>query len=274
MTGRWSALVGPLAWLVLGVAPTAVGQGGGPPALDPSPPPVSSVASDAGASPGGAPFSVAVLEFEPVLGAKEQNLRRLEGDIGRAFDRGAKLVVTPEMATTGYHFSERADVAALVETIPGPTTDRIATIAKKHGGYVVVSLPERDRDTDLFYISAALVGPDGVVGKYRKSHIWQQEEFWAARGNLGVPVFDTPLGRIAMLICMDVVFAEPARVAAVQGADVLVVPTNSSAQTVSLMQGMALQNGIFVVGSNRAGTERDFHMPGGSGVWAPDGSVV
>ncbi len=221
-----------------------------------------------------AQFEAAVLEFEPALGKKSQNIERLEQDVRQAFEHGAKLVVTPEMATTGYHFSQRAEIADLVETIPGPTTERLQRIARHFDGYVVVSLPERDARTDLYYIAAAVVGPDGVLGKYRKSHLWQQEEFWAARGNLGLPVFDTPLGRIGILICMDIVFAETSSVIAAQGADILVVPTNSSAQTVSLMQGIAALNRLHVVGANRAGTEKSFHMPGASGIWGPDGRVI
>lgn len=236
-------------------------------------------ASGAGPAPGTASaadlaFEVAVIEFNPVLGDKQPNEDRMVAEMDAAFAGGARLVVTPEMANTGYHFTERSEIEPLVEPIPGPWTERLTRLARKHDGYIATSMPEVDPDSGLFYISAVLVGPGGVVGVYRKTHLWQQEELWAARGDLGVPVFSTPLGTIAFNICMDVVFWEPARVAALKGADILIVPTNSSGQTVSLLQAIAAQNGIYVIGANRAGRERDFHMVGLSGTWSPDGEPL
>ena len=217
---------------------------------------------------------VAVLEFNPVLGAKKANQDRLARAIDSAMTRGARLVVTPEMSNTGYTFSERREIARLVEPIPGPWTRRLSQVAAAHHGYIATSMPEVDPRTGLYYISAVLVGPDGVIGVYRKNHPWQQEELWAARGDRGVPVFSTPLGRIAFNICMDTVFWETPRVAALEGADILIVPTNSSGQTVSLFQTIAAENGVYVIGANRAGDERGFHMVGLSGVWSPDGDKL
>lgn len=219
-------------------------------------------------------FQVSILEFNPVLGDKVANEDRLLEELARELSSGADLVVTPEMSNTGYHFEDRNGIAAMVEPIPGPFTSRLSALAGATGGHIVTSMPEVDPDTGLYYIAAVLVGPDGVVGTYRKNHLWQQEEFWAAQGDLGVPVFNTPLGRIAINICMDVVFWETPRLAAVGGADILVVPTNSSGQTVSLMPALAAQNGIYVVGANRAGMEGDYHMPGLSGVWSPGGEPL
>ena len=219
-------------------------------------------------------FKAAIIEFEPHHGQKQKNVARLAGEIDDAFSNHARLVVTPEMATTGYHFTSRDEIAPLVETVPGPTTHRLQTIAKRHDGYIVVSLPERDARTEQYFITAALIGPGGVIGKYRKSHLWEPDKQWAEPGDLGLPVFDTPLGRIGMLICMDSVCADTSATLAAQGADLLIMPTNSSAQTVSLLQGLAGLNQLNVIVANRAGSELGMNMLGGSGLSDPSGRVI
>jgi predicted amidohydrolase len=118
------------------------------------------------------------------------------------------------------------------------------------------------------------VGPEGFIGGYRKTHLWETEEHWSSYGDLGVPVFDTALGRIAINICMDSAYFESARLAALGGADVLAFPTNSTSQALSALPARAIQNGLFIVSANRSNTENNYHMIGGSAIWAPDGSCL
>jgi predicted amidohydrolase len=136
------------------------------------------------------------------------------------------LIVHPEMATTGYCWASRAEIAPFVEPIPGPTTDRFAEIAARYRCFIVVGVPEIEPSTGIFYNSAALIGPDGLVGKYRKTHSYISEPKWAKDGDLGLPVFDTEIGRIAITICMDAAFPETGRVPALNRADVICFPTN------------------------------------------------
>lgn len=220
------------------------------------------------------PFKVACLQFNPELGRKQQNIERLFHLASQAAADGAKLIVTPEMATTGYHFADRQAIRDLAEPIPGPTTDRFGEICRKYGAYIVISLPETDLHSGLYYIAAAVIGPAGVIGTYRKMHLWETETRWAAPGNLGVPVFETELGRLAVNICMDSTFFESARMAALQGADLLAFPTNSSGQSLAVLKYRAEQNGLFIAAANRAGKEMDFHMIGGSAVWDPFGNKL
>jgi predicted amidohydrolase len=217
------------------------------------------------------PFLAAAVQFNPKLKQKEHNLRELEKLITEAANNGAKLVVTPEMAMTGYHFRDRDEVKLFAETIPGAATDRFTAICKKYNIYLVFSLPEVDLDTDLYYIAAALIGPDGHIGTYRKTHLWEAESYWAASGDLGFPVFKTPIGSIAVNICMDSIYFESARLPAIAGADILAFPTNSSAQSICLLQARAEANGLYIVSANRSNTEESFHMVGGSAIWSPDG---
>lgn len=220
------------------------------------------------------PFLAAAVQFNPKLKQKEYNLRELEKLIIEAAENGAKLIVTPEMATTGYHFRDRDEVKLFVETIPGAATDRFAALCKTYNMYLIMSLPEVDPDTGLYYIAAALIGPEGHIGTYRKIHLWEAESYWATSGDLGFPVFKTPIGRIAVNICMDSIYFESARLAAVEGADILAFPTNSSAQSICLLQARAEANGLFIVSANRSNTENSFHMVGGSAIWSPDGSKL
>ena len=108
----------------------------------------------------------------------------------------AKLIVLVEMATTAYCFFDRAEIAPYVEPIPGPTTERFGELAARYGCYIVVGMPEVDPETDIYYNSLALVGPDGVVGKYRKTHSFISENTWAKDGDLDLPVFRTELGNL------------------------------------------------------------------------------
>ena len=163
-------------------------------------------------------FKSAVVQFEPILSETERNVSRLLAMVREAAQSGARLIVTPEMATTGYCWYDRSEVMPFVQAIPGPTTDRFGSVAKEFGCYIVVGMPEVDAGTDLYYNTAVLIGPQGVVGKHRKSHPYISEQKWAASGDTHA-VFDTEIGRIALLICMDLHFFETARLQALAGGE-------------------------------------------------------
>lgn len=220
------------------------------------------------------PFKVASIEFNPVLNERDKNVDKLLKLTEGAFKKGAKLVVAPEMSTTGYYYANRKSIRPFVDSIPGKTTDKFAKLAKKYDAYVVFGMPEVDKKTNLYYNAAALVGPKGYIGKYRKAQMWETETHWAAWGDLGVPVFDTKIGKIAINICMDSAYFETARIAGVEGADILAFPTNSSAQAISALPARAQENGMYIVSANRSNTENGFHMIGGSAVWSPIGKKL
>ncbi|MGD6843127.1 nitrilase-related carbon-nitrogen hydrolase [Bacillus infantis] len=220
------------------------------------------------------PFEVASVQFNPILNERDKNVEELLKVTEEAFKKGARLVVAPEMATTGYYYADRKAIEPFVDTIPGKTTDAFAKLAKKYDSYVVFGMPEVDKKTTLYYNAAALVGPEGYVGKYRKTQMWETEMHWGAWGDLGVPVFDTKLGKIAINVCMDSAYWETARLAGAQGTDILAFPTNSSAQAISALPARAQQNGMYVVSANRSNTENGFHMIGGSAIWSPEGKKL
>lgn len=221
------------------------------------------------------PYRVAAIQFEPILLAKTANLTSLLRLTEEAAAGGARLIVTPEMATTAYCWATREEIAGVVEPIPGPTTERFAEIAARHGCWIVVGLPEVVPETGVYYNSAVLIGPEGPVGLYRKTHAYISETKWAKDGDLGLPVFETPLGRIAMTICMDAFYPETARIPALAGADVICFPTNwlSEKSPSPSWMARAAENGVYLIAANRYGVERGVQFSGGSAIIDPDGSL-
>jgi predicted amidohydrolase len=239
-----------------------------------------------------APFKAAAVEFNPLFKQREQNFPAMEAAVKRAAEHGAKLILFPEMSTTGYLYGSRAEIAPFVDTIPGKTTAFFAGIAKKFGVYIVVGLPEVDNDTNMYYNAAFLVGPDGLIGKYRKNNLFLLESAWAAQGNLGVPVFDTPLGRISIVICYDDYFYQSTRLASLRGANIIAFIASSGRMldpdpesagvhiSIADVQQQALQNGLFVVAANRNNIEKNesldigVHYLGGASIWDPLGKNI
>jgi len=230
---------------------------------------------------------LAAVQFEPTLFRKEENIAALLRLVEEAANKvggvvlngGAAtgLVVLPEMATTGYVFRSREEIAPYVEPIPGPTTRVFGRLARQHGVSLVVGLAEVDPSTGAFYNSAALIGPDGeVAGVYRKTHSFFADTAWAAEGDLGLPVFTGAWpGPLGLLICMDVGFFETARVMALDGARVLAVPTNWLRVAPNPeWRARAAENGIHIVVADRWGEERGTRFAGGSCVIGPRGEVL
>ncbi|WP_445490996.1 nitrilase-related carbon-nitrogen hydrolase [Rhodopseudomonas sp. RCAM05734] len=220
-------------------------------------------------------IQVATVQFEPTMFEKERNIADLLALCEQAAQAGARLIVTPEMGTTGYCWFDRAEVAPYVEPIPGPSTDRFAALAKKYDCYIVVGLPEVD-DDGIYFNSAVLIGPDGLIGRHRKTHPYIAEPKWAAAGDLHNQVFETPIGRIAILICMDIHFIETARLMALGGADIICHVSNWLAERTPAPYWIsrAFENGCYVIESNRWGLERTVQFSGGSCVIAPNGEIV
>jgi predicted amidohydrolase len=220
-------------------------------------------------------YRVAAVQYSPQLGEKERNIRELGLLVQEAITHQARLIVLPEMSATGYCWLSREEIAPYVEPIPGPTTEYFQQLATQYRCYIAVGLPEVDPLTQVYYNSVALLGPDGLVGTYRKLHSYIAEPRWARDGDRGLPVWETELGHISTLICMDAGYCESARIAALRGADVVLLLTNwdDEACPASLWMARAFENGVYVVASNRYDRERGVQFGGGSCVLNPDGSI-
>jgi N-carbamoylputrescine amidase len=203
---------------------------------------------------------------------KEVNLATAERLVREAAARGARIVCPPELFSTIYFcVEERQEYFDWAEPIPGPTTDRMAKLARETGIVLICPIFERAAD-GRFFNSAAVLGPDGeVVGKYRKSSIpfmdrarsaepRGNEKFYFQPGDLGFPTFPTPFGaRIGILICYDRHFPEAARILGLGGADIVFVPTVTSGMTRYLwdleLRAHAVSNIYYVCGVNKVGVD-------------------
>ncbi|HUF09539.1 MAG TPA: nitrilase-related carbon-nitrogen hydrolase [Rhodothermales bacterium] len=224
-------------------------------------------------------LKIGCYQFEPTLLDREANLRTLE----QAFEAvSVDLAVFPELLSSGYFFSSQKDVDSVVEEIPdGPTTARLIELAKLHRCHIAAGLPEVDGDK--YFNSSALVGPDGYVGRYRKTHLFYEEKLWFAPGDSGFPVFDVVSSsgvayRLGIMICFDWFFPESARTLAARGADVIAHPSNLVKEWCPrAMPIRALENRVFTATANRIGTESNgkerLTFIGSSLVCGPDGIV-
>ena len=156
---------------------------------------------------------------------KEATVAKTLQLIGHAANRGARLVVLPEICNSGYMFESRQEALALAEPVPdGPTMQAWSELAARHDLHIVAGISERAGDA--LFNSSVLIGPGGHLGTFRKVHLWNEENLYFEPGDLGFPVFGTALGRIATFICYDCWFPESFRLCALQGAEIVCVPTN------------------------------------------------
>jgi predicted amidohydrolase len=208
---------------------------------------------------------IACIQMEPVVGAKQANIEKSLVLIDRACADGARLVVLPELCNSGYVFETREEAFALSEPVPaGPSTRAWAEAAARHGAIIVAGICERDGGA--LYNSAVVIGSEGHLGTYRKNHLWGDENLFFEPGDFGVPVWKTPIGRLSVAICYDGWFPEIFRLAALQGADILCIPTNwvpmpgqpddCPVMANILAMGGAHSNSLFVAAADRIGVER------------------
>ena len=219
-------------------------------------------------------MKLAVIQTNPIFGKGRKNI---DEAIALMESSPADFYVLPELFNTGYNFSSKEEVERLAESIEGLTFTLMCAFAQHRQCYIVYGFAERVGNT--FYNSSALVGPIGLIGIYRKIHLYYRENIFFKPGNLGFPVFDTPLGKIGMMICFDWLFPEAARTLALQGAQLIAHPSNLVLPYCP--DGMitrCLENRVFAATANRIGTEdRDgfkFSFIGKSEIVSPEGEIL
>jgi N-carbamoylputrescine amidase len=218
-------------------------------------------------------FKIGLIQMSMVEDT-EKNLECAVERIQQAAAAGAKIICLAELFRSPY-FCQREDPALfdLAEAIPGPTTEHLGAIASTTKTTLIVPVFEK-RAPGIYHNSAAVLGPEGrILGIYRKMHIPEDpayfEKYYFTPGDLGFPAFDTPVGRIAVLICWDQWFPEGARLAALEGAEVIFYPTaigwnpaekepfgkeqRDAWQTIQ--RAHAIANGVYVAAVNRTGHE-------------------
>ena len=216
---------------------------------------------------------VGVAQIEPKLGEKQRNLETCVARLEEAAAAGAELLVLPECAIPGYMFDSPEEAMPFAEEIPGPSTETLERECRRLGTYVVCGTLERDGD--LLRNAAVVVGPEGLVGTYWKTHLpFLGVDRFVAPGD-ELPVYETPLGRIGVEICYDLRFPEVTRTLALKGADLVVHPTNfpmaAKVQTELITVARAAENRIYLLTANRVGKERRAEFCGWSQIVDPYG---
>lgn len=220
---------------------------------------------------------VAVVQTNPQLGQNTENLAEIVARLREAASNGAQLVVFPECVISGYGFPDLESARRAAERIPGPVTEQLAEVCAELGVYTVVGLLERD--AEAVYNAAILVGPGELLGVYRKLHLpYLGVDRFATPGNRGFQVWHTPLGCIGIAICYDLRFPEALRALALQGAEIIALPTNWP-ETSELMPDFvtrtrALENRTYLLACNRVGEESGFRFFGRSQVVGTSGKVI
>lgn len=239
------------------------------------------------------PFKVAAIEFNPEFMELEKNIVAAAAIAEEAAKNGARLIVMPEAAVSGYIYKDLEQFLPYMDTVPGKTTDALCSVTKKYNCFIAIGIAEIDPDTGLTYNTGALVGPQGFIGKYRKNGLNPSDVLWFVPGNTGYPVFDTELGRITMIICYDDTYWEPARVAAVKGCDIIAYICSSDRvlpqlgaeaagkhSTIAAVQHQCAWNGLAMVAADRSNAESNpttgisVTYGGSASIWQADGERI
>jgi 5-aminopentanamidase len=221
---------------------------------------------------------LAAVQMNPCLMKKNENLSYILGALERAAGEKASLVVFPECALTGYVFQSLDEAMPFAETIPGPSTERVAARCRELGVYAIYGLLERD--ASRLFNAAAFVGPEGLISGYRKNHLpFLGVDRFTSKGDRPFTVRETPIGRIGLFICYDIVFPESARVMALAGADILVLPTafpqvRRETLATYIVPARAIENRVHVVAADRVGSERGYSFAGLSKIVSASGNIL
>jgi 5-aminopentanamidase len=221
-------------------------------------------------------MKVAAVQMDVKIFDKQGNLGMVLARLESAAQEGAKLVVFPECALTGYCFDSKEEAMPEAETVPGPASERLVAAAKRLDCTVVVGMLERMGNQ--VYNAAAVVSPQGIAGVYRKVHLpGLGIDRFDALGDRPFPVFATRHARLGVNICYDCSFPESGRIVKLQGAQVLCIPTNwpvGSDSWEHTPKVRATENHLVVVVADRVGEERGFRFMGHSQIVDFTGKVL
>ncbi len=225
-------------------------------------------------------IKIALAQISSKRESKSENLRKIEKLTLKAKEQGADLIIFPEMSLTGYVVLDQ--VYELAETIPGPSTEKVETLAKQTGMHIIFGMPELSEKTQAtVFNTAVLVGPRGLIGKYRKMYlpthsVFEEKRYF--RPGYEVAAFQTDIGNIGLSICYDIFFPEVYRLMRLKGAQLMVCISASPAVRRGyfeiLTSARALENTAFLAYVNLAGVEDGLQFWGGSRLVCPTGDVV
>lgn len=220
-------------------------------------------------------MKVAFVQTSPVFGQVRKNVEHAAGLVSGV---DATLIVLPELFSTGYQFKSRAEAMRLAERSDGYTVGRVVELAREKNAYVVAGFAEK---TDKrVYNSSFLAGPSGVMGIYRKAHLFNSEKEIFSTGNTHYKVYDIGVARVGLMICFDWIQPEVTRTLALKGAEVICHPSNLVLPYCPpAMITRSFENRVFSVTCNRVGAEERvrgarLRFIGSSQIVSPNGDVL
>lgn len=222
---------------------------------------------------------IACCQLSPDVDRPAANPAIVREAVAAAVAAGAQIVVLPELSNSGYVFRAAEEVEAAAVPRDGELLRGWSDEARRGDALVVGGFCERAPDGRI-YNSCALVDGEGVVAVYRKLHLWGEEPTWFSPGEEPAPVVDTRYGRIGLGVCYDLEFPELTRGLALEGADLIALPTNWPREEAppngrAILHSLAAVTGylnrVFVAVCDRSGTERGSEFEGGSVIADPDG---
>jgi predicted amidohydrolase len=220
---------------------------------------------------------IAGVQMDPEIHEKRKNTAKVIDLCHEARKKGARIVVFPECALTGYCFSDFDEVLSVAEPVPGPSTRQLEKTCRELDIFLLMGLVEKH--DGACYNAAVLIGPQGVVGIYRKIHLpFLGLDRFVSPGNIPFTVHNTPWGKLGWLICYDGSFPESARVLALKGAEIVALLTNwpddSESSATYLVPARAIENRVNFVAVNRVGQERGFTFIGRSRIVDYEGNTL
>ncbi len=221
-------------------------------------------------------ITIATVQMKPALGESEDNLVKMSDFVSKiASQQKVDLIVFPELATSGYELGVR--FTELAQRIPGPTVNLMAQRAAEFGVYIAFGMVTKEKVESVLFNSAVLVGPDGeMLGSYNKVHL-RGEERMAFREGYKLPVIETEIGTIGLMLGWDLAFPEVARSLALDGAELLGVlanwETGQMAEWRTYLQARAFENALYVAGANRVGEDVTLNFGGESMIVGPRGKT-
>jgi predicted amidohydrolase len=221
--------------------------------------------------------NIACAQIDCVLGDPKTNRSKIIASMRAAAERDAKIVMVPECALTGYSFNSLEEAVPFAETVDGPSAEAIARTCQETRLYAVVGFIEADGEK--FYNAAMLVGPEGVVGSYRKVHLpFIGIDRFLTPGDRPFQVFELPFGKVGLNICYDISFPESARVLKLMGAELIALITNwppaAWRSPEFVVNTRALENHAYYAAVDRVGTERGWQFIGRSKVVDCNGDTL
>ncbi|MFX0039093.1 MAG: nitrilase-related carbon-nitrogen hydrolase [Promethearchaeota archaeon] len=219
-------------------------------------------------------MKVGYIQTSPLFGDKIHNFREIEKLVKNI---KADLIVLPELFATGYTFTSKEEAVLFAEDYEGETAAFLTKVAQTTDSIVVGGFIEKE-GYDI-YNAAMIVSNKGLIGSYRKIHLYYKEKLWFTPGNKPLRVYDVDGVRIGIMICFDWIFPETARTLALLGADIIAHPSNLVLPYCQkAMVTRCLENRVFAITSNRIGDEKrgvdHFRFTGRSQITSYNGEVL